>query len=131
MTQQLKKGAKVNWTPECEASFQLLKEKLTTAPVLAVPAPGIGYVVYIDASKIGLGCELILNDKVIAYASRQLKPHELNYPTDDLELAIVMHLEVVRAPETVESRIATLVIEPDLRARIVEAQRSVEIKSNK
>ena len=91
LTQQLKKGAKVNWTPECEASFQLLKEKLTTAPVLAVPAPGAGYVAYTDASKIGLGCVLMQNGKVIAYASRQLRPHELNYPTHDLELAAVVH----------------------------------------
>ncbi|XP_047966032.1 uncharacterized protein LOC125210532 [Salvia hispanica] len=91
MTQQLKKGVKVNWTPECEASFQLLKEKLTTAPVLAVPESGVNYVVYTDASKVGLGCVLMQNNKVIAYASRQLRPHELNYPTHDLELAAVVH----------------------------------------
>ncbi|XP_047952402.1 uncharacterized protein LOC125197962, partial [Salvia hispanica] len=89
MTQQLKKGVKVNWTPECEASFQLLKEKLTSAPVLAVPESGVNYVVYTDASKVGLGCVLMQNNKVIAYASRQLRPHELNYPTHDLELAAV------------------------------------------
>ena len=69
MTQQLKKGVKVNWTPECEASFQLLKEKLTTVPVLAVPESGVNYVVYTDASKVGLGCVLMQNNKVIAYAS--------------------------------------------------------------
>ncbi|XP_047949698.1 uncharacterized mitochondrial protein AtMg00860-like [Salvia hispanica] len=66
MTQQLKKGVKVNWTPEYKASFQLLKEKLTTAPVLAVPEPGVNYVVYTDASKVGLGCVLMQNNKVIA-----------------------------------------------------------------
>ena len=91
MTQQLKKGVKVNWTPECEASFQLLKEKLTTAPVLAVPESGGNYVGYTAASKVGLGCVLMQNNKVIAYASRQLRPHELNYPTHDLELAAVVH----------------------------------------
>ncbi|XP_042019055.1 uncharacterized protein LOC121766889, partial [Salvia splendens] len=91
MTQQLKKGVKMIWTPECEASFQLLKEKLTTAPILAVPEPETDYAVYTDASKVGLGCVLMQKGKVIAYASRQLKPHELNYPTHDLELAAVVH----------------------------------------
>ena len=91
MTQQLKKSIKFVWTPECEESFQLLKKKLTTAPVLAVPEPGTSYVVYTDASKNGLGCVLMQNGKVIAYASRQLRPHELNYPTHDLELAAVVH----------------------------------------
>ncbi|KAL1549147.1 hypothetical protein AAHA92_17282 [Salvia divinorum] len=214
MTQQIKKGIKINWTTECEASFQLLKEKLTTEPVLAVPEPGIDYVVYTDASKVGLGCVLMQNGKVIAYASRQLRPHELNYPTHDFELAAVVHalkiwrhhlygvrceifsdhkslkyffeqkdlnmrqrrwlelvkdydcdinyhpgkanvvadalnrkdqpqlatfltqeeslirelskmrLEVVRAPETVESKIATLVILPNLRTRMIEGQRN-------
>ena len=91
MTQQLKKGTKVSWSPECEASFQLLKEKLTSAPVLAAPEPGTDYVVYTDTSKSGLGCVLMHNGKVIAYALRQLRPHELNYPTHDLVLAAVVH----------------------------------------
>ncbi|KAL1549166.1 hypothetical protein AAHA92_17300 [Salvia divinorum] len=213
LTQQLKKGIKINWTTECEASFQLLKKKLTTAPVLTVPEPGIDYVVYTDTSKVGLGYVLMQNGKVIAYASRQLRPHELNYPTHDLELAAVVHplkiwrhhlygarceiftdhkslkyffeqkdlnmrqrrwlelvkdydcginyhpgkanvvadalsrkdqpqlatfltqeeslirefskmwLEVVRASETVEGKIAALVIVPDLRTRMIEGQR--------
>ena len=59
--------------------------------MLAVPEPGVNYVVYTDASKVGLGCVLVQNNKVIAYASRQLKPHELNYPTHDLELAAVVY----------------------------------------
>ncbi|XP_042012104.1 uncharacterized protein LOC121760512 [Salvia splendens] len=70
MTQQLKKGIRFVWTSECEHSFQLLKEKLTTAPVLAVPESGTSYVIYTDASKNGLGCVLMQNEKVIAYASR-------------------------------------------------------------
>ena len=71
----------MNWTPECEASFQLLKKKLTTVPILAVPEPDTNYVVYTDASMVGLGCVLMQNGKVVAYASRQLRPHELNYPS--------------------------------------------------
>ena len=76
MTQQLQKNVKFSWTPECEQSFQLLKKKLTAAPVLAVHEAGTNYVVYTDASKNGLGCVLMQNGKVIAYASRQLRPDE-------------------------------------------------------
>ena len=61
-----------------------------TAPVLALPSGKDGYVVYNDASKKGLGCVLMQNGRVIAYASRQLKKHEQNYPTDDLELVAVV-----------------------------------------
>ena len=64
-----------------------LKERLTTAPVLTLPDPKLDYTVYSDASKKGLGCVLMQDRKVIAYASRQLKVHEVNYPTHDLELA--------------------------------------------
>ena len=66
------------WTDECEASFQTLKDKLTTAAVLAVPEPGKDYTVYCDASKNGLGCVLMQDRNVIAYGSRQLRPHEVN-----------------------------------------------------
>ena len=68
-----------------------MKIKLTTAPVLIVPEPGKDYTVYCDASKDGLGCVLMQDRKVIAYGSRQLKPHEANYPTHDLELAAVVY----------------------------------------
>ena len=61
-----------------------------TAPVLALPSGKDGYVVYSDASKQGLGCVLMQNGRVIAYASLQLKKHEQNYPTHDLELAAVV-----------------------------------------
>jgi len=63
---------------------------LVTAPVLTILEGDEGYVVYSDASRQGLGCVLMQNGKVVAYASRQLKPHELNYPTHDLELAAVV-----------------------------------------
>ena len=64
--------------------------KLTTAPVLTIPVPGGKMVVFTDASGTGLGCVLMQDQKVVAYASRQLKPHERRYPTHDLELAAIM-----------------------------------------
>ncbi|XP_057790989.1 uncharacterized protein LOC131008107 [Salvia miltiorrhiza] len=91
MTQLLKKDVRFKWTEECEQCFQELKARLTTAPVLAVPDGSKGYAIYTDASKNGLGCVLMQDGKVIAYASRQLRPHEHNYPTHDLELAAVVH----------------------------------------
>nr|XP_027127756.1 uncharacterized protein LOC113743869 [Coffea arabica] len=90
MTELTKKGAKFVWTPKCESSFQELKKRLTSAPVLVLPDGGEGYVVYSDASREGLGCVLMQMGKVVAYASRRLKPHEQNYPTHDLELAAVI-----------------------------------------
>ncbi|XP_073138561.1 uncharacterized protein [Henckelia pumila] len=71
-------------------SFIELKERLISAPVLAIPEGTGRFVVYTDASKSGLGAVLMQDDKVIAYASRQLKVHERNYPTHDLELAAVV-----------------------------------------
>ena len=62
-----------------------------TAPILSLPELGKRFVVYSDASQLGLGCVLMQDDKVIAYASRQLKAHEQNYPTHDLELAAIVH----------------------------------------
>ena len=73
-----------------EESFQLLKDKLCSAPVICVPTSNEKFVVYCDASKKGLGCVLMQQGKVVAYASRQLKSHEQNYPTHDLELAAVV-----------------------------------------
>ena len=67
-----------------------MKSRLTAAPVLAFPIPGVEYVVFNDASRQGLGCVLMQDGKVIAYASRQLKKHETHYPTHDLELAEVV-----------------------------------------
>jgi hypothetical protein len=90
MTKLLRKNTLFVWTDECEESFQTLKDKLTTTPVLAVPETGKDYTVYCDASKNGLGCVLMQDRKVIAYGSRQLLPHEVNYPTHDLELAAIV-----------------------------------------
>jgi hypothetical protein len=90
MTKLLRKNIPFVWSDECEASFQTLKEKLTTAPVLAITETDKYYTVYCDASKNGLGCVLMQDRKLIAYGSRKLRPHEVNYPTHDLELAAVV-----------------------------------------
>ena len=90
LTNLLKKDQKFEWSDTCQHSFEELRQRLTTAPVLALPSGKDGYVVYSDASRQGLGCVLMQNGRVIAYASRQLKKHEQNYPTHDLELAAVV-----------------------------------------
>ncbi|GJS19483.1 putative reverse transcriptase domain-containing protein [Tanacetum coccineum] len=83
-----------NWkaprTPTEELAFQTLKDKLCNAPVLALPDGLEDFVVYCDVSGIGLGCVLMQKGKVIAYVSRQLKIHEKNYTTHDLELGVVV-----------------------------------------
>ncbi|XP_035543106.1 probable LRR receptor-like serine/threonine-protein kinase RFK1 [Juglans regia] len=90
LTALTKKNVKFVWNNKCEASFLELKKRLTTAPVLTLPEPLKPFVVYSDASKAGLGCVLMQEGRVVAYASRQLKNHEQNYPTHDLELAAVV-----------------------------------------
>jgi hypothetical protein len=91
MTELLKNNTKFEWSEACEKSFQELKKRLTTAPVLTLPDIKKDFMVYCDASKQGLGCVLIQEGKVVAYASRPLKKHEENYPTHDLELAAIVH----------------------------------------
>ncbi|KAJ8758508.1 hypothetical protein K2173_000229 [Erythroxylum novogranatense] len=90
LTKLLRKNHKFVWSDECQQSFEELKHRLTSAPVLALPIGEGSYTVYSDASRKGLGCVLMQEDKVIAYASRQLKPYEVNYLTHDLELAAVI-----------------------------------------
>ncbi|GKB74052.1 putative reverse transcriptase domain-containing protein [Tanacetum coccineum] len=84
------KNKTFDWGEEQELAFQTLKDKLCNAPVLALPDGPEDFVVYCAASGIGLGCVLMQRGKVIAYASRQLKVHENNYMTHDLELGAVM-----------------------------------------
>ncbi|WVZ81144.1 hypothetical protein U9M48_028559 [Paspalum notatum var. saurae] len=91
MTSLLEKGVPFNWTKERQAAFDELKKRLTTAPVLTLPDLTKSFSVYCDASKEGLGCVLMREGKVIAYASRRLRKHEVNYPTHDPELAAVVH----------------------------------------
>ncbi|XP_075091634.1 uncharacterized protein LOC142171828 [Nicotiana tabacum] len=80
---------KIAWSNECEESFQKLKTALTTAPILTLPTSAGVFTIYCDASRVGLGYVLMQNGKVVAYAFRQLKNHEENYPTHDLELAAI------------------------------------------
>ncbi|GJZ84023.1 retrotransposon protein, putative, ty3-gypsy subclass [Tanacetum coccineum] len=84
------KSVKFDWGEKAEAAFQLLKQKLCSAPILALPEGSENFVVYCDASHKGLGAVLMQREKVIAYASRQLKVHEKNYTTHDLELGAVL-----------------------------------------
>jgi hypothetical protein len=79
LTRLTQKGVKYEWTQNCEEFT-----------ILALPIMGEEFTIYCDASKIGLGCVLMQKGKVIAYASRQLKPYEQNYPTHDMELAAVI-----------------------------------------
>ncbi|KAJ9547289.1 hypothetical protein OSB04_019832 [Centaurea solstitialis] len=90
LTALTKKDVKFEWTPTCEYTFNSLKEKLTRAPILSLPSGTDGFIVYCDTSKLGLRCVLMQEGKVISYASRKLKVHELNYPTHDMELAAVV-----------------------------------------
>ena len=91
MTSLLQKNAKFFWSPECEEAFQTLKKLLTSAPILAQPDLAKPFDVYCDASGNGLGCVLMQEGRVIAYASRRLRKHEITYLTHDLELAVVVH----------------------------------------
>ena len=84
------KGRAFLWNIQCEESFVELKKRLTTTLILILPNPEESFVVYCDASELGLGGVIMQNDKVAAYASRQLRIRERNYPTHDLELAAVV-----------------------------------------
>nr|GFC49168.1 putative reverse transcriptase domain-containing protein [Tanacetum cinerariifolium] len=86
MTKLNRKGVKFDWGEKQEDAFQLLKQKLCSAPILALPEESEDFMIYYDASHKGLGDVLMQKEKVITYASRQLKIHEKNYTTHDLEL---------------------------------------------
>ncbi|KAL0305050.1 UNVERIFIED_CONTAM: Transposon Ty3-I Gag-Pol polyprotein [Sesamum calycinum] len=112
-------------------SFEELKKRLTSAPILALPSGDGGYVVYTDASRQGLGCVLMQHGKVIAYASRQLRPDEINYPTHDLELAAIVHaLKIWRHYLAMDVHfsvggdmlLATMQVKPSLKDKIRDAQ---------
>ncbi|GJW76694.1 putative reverse transcriptase domain-containing protein [Tanacetum coccineum] len=97
MTKLTQKGIKFDWGEKEENAFQLIKQKLCSAPILALPEGSEGFVVYCDASHKGLGVVLMQREKVIAYASGQLKVHEKNYTTHDLELgSVVFALKIWR-----------------------------------
>nr|GEW46212.1 putative reverse transcriptase domain-containing protein [Tanacetum cinerariifolium] len=96
MTKLTQKGIKFDWGEKEENAFQLIKQKLCSAPILALPEGSEDFLVYCDASHKGLGVVLMQREKVIAYASRQLKVHEQNYTTHDLELGSVMFALKIR-----------------------------------
>ncbi|GJZ86293.1 putative reverse transcriptase domain-containing protein [Tanacetum coccineum] len=97
ITKLTQKGVKFDWGDKQEAVFQFIKQKLCSAPILALPEGSKDFIVYCDASIKGLGAVLMQREKVIAYASRQLKIHEKNYTTHDLELgAVVFALKIWR-----------------------------------
>nr|GEZ19254.1 hypothetical protein [Tanacetum cinerariifolium] len=90
LTKLTQKNKKFEWEMEAEEAFQTLKQKLCCAPILALPAGSDDFVVYCDTSLRGFGAVLMQREKVIAYASRQLRTHEENYTTHDLELGAVV-----------------------------------------
>nr|GFA47993.1 putative reverse transcriptase domain-containing protein [Tanacetum cinerariifolium] len=88
--QAYSKKVKFEWDDKQKAAFQLLKQKLCSAPILALPEGSGDFIIYCDASNKGLGVVLMQREKVISYTSRQLKIHEKNYTTHDLELGAVV-----------------------------------------
>ncbi|KAK1433348.1 hypothetical protein QVD17_10258 [Tagetes erecta] len=97
LTKLTQKKVAFKWEPEQEEAFRTLKERLSSAPILALPNGNDDFVVYCDASATGFGCVLMQRSNVIAYASRQLKGAETGYATHDLELgAIVFALKIWR-----------------------------------
>jgi hypothetical protein len=91
MTSLLEKGREFKWNEKCQESFDQLKERLMSSPVLIMLDLQKGFDIYCDACGQGLGCVLMQEGHVTDYASRQLRRHELDYPTHDLELAAVVH----------------------------------------
>ncbi|GJX68355.1 putative reverse transcriptase domain-containing protein [Tanacetum coccineum] len=111
MTKLTQKKVKFEWGDKQEAAFQLLKQKLCSAPILALPEGSEDFIAYCDASKKGLGAVLMQREKVISYASRQLKIHEKNYTTHDLELENIksedvggMLIENAKFPEAIREQ---------------------------
>jgi hypothetical protein len=91
MTWLLEKGKEFKWLEDCPASFEELGKRLTSAPLLTLPDIIRSFDIYYDASHSSLGCMLMQDRKVVSYASQQLRKHEVNYPTHDLELAAIVH----------------------------------------
>jgi hypothetical protein len=91
ITSLLEKEREFKWDEKCQDSFEQLKKRLMSPPVLVMPDLQKGFDIYCDACGQGLECVLMQEGHVIAYAYRQLRKHELNYPTHDLELAAIVH----------------------------------------
>lgn len=90
MTQLTRKAQAYKWDVQCEEIFQELKRKVTSAPVFILPSPSKSFAVYCDTSRMGLYGVLMQNGQVVVYALRQLKVHDRNYPTCDLEFVVVV-----------------------------------------
>ncbi|GKB43138.1 putative reverse transcriptase domain-containing protein [Tanacetum coccineum] len=90
MTKLTQKKVKFDWGDKQKAAFQLLKKKLCGAPILALHKGAKNFIIFYDALHKGLGAVFMQNEKVVAYASRQLKIREKNYTTHDLELGVVV-----------------------------------------
>jgi hypothetical protein len=90
MMKPLEKNKAFEWTEQCQTSFEELKKHLTSAPVLILPDLTKKFDIYCCTSRQGLGCVLMQEGQVVCLASRQLRKHEENYPTHDLELAAVV-----------------------------------------
>jgi hypothetical protein len=90
MTSLLEKGREFKWDEKCQDSFDQLKKRLMSPPVLVMPDLQKGFDIYCDACGQGLGCVLMQEGHVIAYEPRLWQKHKLNYPTHDLELAAVV-----------------------------------------
>ncbi|XP_075473992.1 uncharacterized protein LOC142505053 [Primulina tabacum] len=123
LTSLTRKTIEFEWTIECQQAFQTLKDKLTSALVLVLPRGTEDFAVYTDASKQGLGAVLMQRGKVIAYASRQLKEYEKNYPTHDLEFAAVKELNMMqhRWLELVKDYDCTISYHPGKANAVVDA----------
>jgi hypothetical protein len=91
MTKLLEKDKKFEWTPACKVSFQELKKRLMTTTILVMSDIEKSLSIYCDAFGQGLGCVLMQDGQVVVYASRQLRKHEVHYPTHDMELVAVVH----------------------------------------
>nr|GFB72170.1 putative reverse transcriptase domain-containing protein [Tanacetum cinerariifolium] len=136
MTKLTQKKVKFEWGNKQEAAFQLLKQKLCSAPILALPEGSKDFIVYCDASDKGLGAVLMQRKKVISYASRQLKIHEKNYTTHDLELRVVVfalkiwrhYLKEREPPLRVRALVMTIGL--DLPRQILNAQTEARKSKN-
>ncbi|GKA48202.1 putative reverse transcriptase domain-containing protein [Tanacetum coccineum] len=115
MTKLTQKGVKFDWGDKQEVAFQLIKQKLCSAPILALPKGSEDFIIYCNASIKGLGAVLMQREKVIAYASRQLKIPEKNYMTHDLELGAVTE---VRESENIKNE--------DVGAMLIESSKDPE-----
>ncbi|GJR99744.1 putative reverse transcriptase domain-containing protein [Tanacetum coccineum] len=127
LTKLTQKDKKYKWVKEEDKAFQLLKQKLCSAPILALPEGTKDFMVYCDASLKGYRAMFMQREKVIAYASRQLKTHEENYTTHDLELgAIVFALRI----KPLRVRALMMTVHNDLPKQILEAQKEAMKKKN-